>query len=189
MSIYTPYTYLIGWTTHNKWYYGCQYCNSKSKGVAHQSNLWSTYFTSSKSVKEFRKIYGDPDIIKIRKTFNTKEECLLWEEKVIDKMGAVMSDKWLNKQNRGKDFSSQDGKNLSEKHKNSISNGLKNYSKTDSHKNNLSESLKGNIPWNKGLKTGPQSEEQKLKYKNRIPWNKGKKGLQVAWNKGVKKES
>ena len=157
--------------------------------MAHPSNLWNTYFTSSKSVKEFIEIYGDPDIIKVRKTFNTKEECLLWEEKVIDKMDAVISDKWLNRQNGGKDFSSQDGRNLSEEHRNSISNALKNKPKTEEHRKNVSEGLKGNVPWNKGIKTGPQPQETKDKYKNRIPWNKGKKGLQVAWNKGVKKES
>jgi hypothetical protein len=56
-----------------------------------------------------------------------------------------------------------------------------------------------NLPWNKGLKTGPQSEETKKKksetLKNRYskkdhhakgksPWNKGKTGVQVPWNKG-----
>lgn len=55
------------------------------------------------------------------------------------------------------------------------------------------------LPWNKGLKTGPQSEETKKKksdtLKNRYskkdhhakgksPWNKGKTGVQVPWNKG-----
>ena len=44
----------------------------------------------------------------------------------------------------------------------------------------------GSIPWNKGIKTGPRSEEIKAKFKDRIPWNKGKKGVQVPWNKGIK---
>ena len=41
---------------------------------------------------------------------------------------------------------------------------------------------KGYIPWNKDKKCPQISEGQK----GRIPWNKGKKGLQVAWNKGIK---
>lgn len=58
-------------------------------------------------------------------------------------------------------------------------------------------------PWNKGIETGPQSEEVKEKksktlkerYKNqehhskgKDPWNKGKKGVQEAWNKGKEME-
>ena len=59
------------------------------------------------------------------------------------------------------------------------------------------------VAWNKGLKFGPLSEEEKLKrskalkkyysktthhLKGTEPWNKGKAGLQVAWNKGLKAE-
>ncbi len=59
------------------------------------------------------------------------------------------------------------------------------------------------VAWNRGLKTGPASEERKKKsseslkqfYTNNIhpragkePWNKGKKGKQVAWNKGIPAE-
>lgn len=36
-------------------------------------------------------------------------------------------------------------------------------------------------PWNKGLKTGPQPEVQKAKYKNRIPWNKGKRQDELSY--------
>ena len=56
------------------------------------------------------------------------------------------------------------------------------------------------VAWNKGLKTGPATEERKSKssqtlkkrYENAEhhnkgvdPWNKGKKGVQIAWNKGI----
>ena len=55
------------------------------------------------------------------------------------------------------------------------------------------------VAWNKGLKTGPATEERKNKSSQTLkkryeiiehhnkgvdPWNKGKKGVQVAWNKG-----
>ena len=78
----------------------------------------------------------------------------------------------------------------------------------------MSESRKGKEPWNKdmkgkqvawnkGLETGPQSEDSKKKksetlkkrYENQEhhskgqePWNKGKKGVQIAWNKGKEME-
>ena len=71
--------------------------------------------------------------------------------------------------------------------------------------------LVGNIPWNKGtkglqvawnkgIKTGPMSDEERAKRSRTMtekfltqehprkgvdPWNKGTKGLQVAWNKGI----
>ena len=78
----------------------------------------------------------------------------------------------------------------------------------------ISESSKGRIPWNKGLKgaqeawnkgikTGPMTDEEKekrsiaLKKRWKIhkhhaigkePWNKGLKGVQEAWNKGIEME-
>lgn len=35
--------------------------------------------------------------------------------------------------------------------------------KSEEHRRKISNTLKGNIPWNKGLKTGPKSKEQKQK--------------------------
>lgn len=58
------YSYLIGWTAHDKYYYGIQY-NKKSN----PSDLWSKYFTSSKHVAKFREIHGEPDLIEVRKMF------------------------------------------------------------------------------------------------------------------------
>lgn len=41
---------------------------------------------------------------------------------------------------------------------------------------------RGYTPWNKGKNLTPETIE---KMQGRIPWNKGKRGLQVAWNKGI----
>lgn len=92
---YIPYTYLIGWSFLDKWYYGCQYGNVSI--TANPKNLWDTYFTSSKSVKEYREKYGEPDVIQIRKTFNNSQECVNWENEVFKRLGVVNNDKWLNK--------------------------------------------------------------------------------------------
>ena len=92
MSIYQPYTYLIGWTHHNKWYYGVRYarnCNSQ--------DLWKTYFTSSNYVKKFRKEYGEPDVIQIRKIFDNKHRAFLWEQKVLRRLNVPFNIKMLNK--------------------------------------------------------------------------------------------
>jgi len=91
MNIYTPYTYLIGWSDQQKYYYGVRYKNN-----CNPSDLWVTYFTSSKHVKIFREHYGEPDIIEIRKTFVDKKTALLWEQKVLKKLKIKTNNKWLN---------------------------------------------------------------------------------------------
>ena len=91
MSIYKPYTYLIGWTNHNKWYYGVRYAKA-----CDPSDLWTTYFTSSKYVKAFRKKYGEPNVIQVRRVFEDKKKSMLWENKVLKRLKVVDDDKWLN---------------------------------------------------------------------------------------------
>lgn len=87
-----PYTYLIGWPDHNKWYYGVRYSKN-----CHPDDLWVTYFTSSGIVKDFVKEYGDPTHLEIRKLFNDKAEARLWENRVLTRLKVVTKDDWLNK--------------------------------------------------------------------------------------------
>jgi hypothetical protein len=93
MNIYshTPYTYLIGWSSLNKWYYGVRYSRK-----CHPDDLWSTYFTSSKKVDELRKTFGEPDVIQIRKTFNDVSKAIAWEEKVLRRLEVLKEERWLN---------------------------------------------------------------------------------------------
>ena len=91
MNDRTPYTYLIGWSNHNMFYYGLRH------GVGcHPDELWNTYFTSSKYVKEFVKTHGNPDIIDIRKTFKSKEKACIWEHKVLKRLNAKNRSDFLN---------------------------------------------------------------------------------------------
>lgn len=66
---FIPYTYLIGWTNINRWYYGVEY-GFKKIPCANPQNLWITYFTSSNIVAWHRKHFGEPDVICIRKIFD-----------------------------------------------------------------------------------------------------------------------
>ena len=86
-----PYTYLIGWSKFNKWYYGVQYGKN-----ANPKNLWVTYFTSSPIVSNFRLNFGEPDVIEIRKTFDNEISAQLWESKVLQKLDVLKDSKWLN---------------------------------------------------------------------------------------------
>jgi len=95
MTIYRshiPYTYLIGWSSHNKWYYGVRYAKN-----CNPSDLWKTYFTSSDYVTEFRKLHGEPDVIQIRKTFIDPHTAICWEDNVHRKMNVSNDSKWLNR--------------------------------------------------------------------------------------------
>lgn len=88
---YIPYTYAIGWSEIKKYYYGVQYGRK-----ANPSNLWTTYFTSSNVVKEYRKLYGEPDIIKVSKTFKEADDAINWEQGVLKKL---LSSKNPNREN------------------------------------------------------------------------------------------
>ncbi len=86
-----PYTYLIGWTSLNLWYYGVRYSVK-----AHPTDLWVTYFTSSKRVKQLREKYGEPDVIQIRKTFGDPHKAKDWEDKILRRMNTKFDSKWIN---------------------------------------------------------------------------------------------
>lgn len=87
-----PYTYLIGWSDHNTYYYGVRYAAN-----ANPSDLWVSYFTSSKYVKQFIKENGNPDIVQIRKTFSNTEKARIYEEKVLKRMNVIKDSRFLNK--------------------------------------------------------------------------------------------
>ena len=96
--MWSPYTYLIGWSKLNCWYYGSEY--GQVGKTANPKNLWTTYFTSSYIVKNFRKEYGEPDVIEVRRTFLTEESCKRWERRVLKKMNVMNSTKWLNQNDK-----------------------------------------------------------------------------------------
>lgn len=92
MNTYQPFTYLVGWSQLDRWYYGVRYAEGCSP-----SDLWDTYFTSSQTVKEFRVRHGEPDIVQVRRTFSDGRSAYEWEFKVISRMKMLWSDRWLNK--------------------------------------------------------------------------------------------
>ena len=90
-----PYTYLIGWTEHRKFYYGVRYGSG-----CHPSDLWKTYFTSSKKVKEHRELFGEPDVIQARKVFTRSEDARSWETRVLQRMKVVKREDFLNENDK-----------------------------------------------------------------------------------------
>ena len=119
MQTLVPFTYLVGWSKQQKFYYGVRYANN-----CHPNQLWTVYYTSSNYVKRFREIYGEPDIIQVRKTFRTKEDAIKWEHTVLKRLNVLKEDKWLNMAVGSKNRT--DGP-LTEIHKEHLSNSLRQY--------------------------------------------------------------
>ena len=88
-----PYTYLIRHIPTNSVYYGCRY----AKGCS-PDDLWKTYFTSSKYVKDLiNKDGADSFDVEIRRVFSSIEKCREWESKVLKKMDVVRRMDFINK--------------------------------------------------------------------------------------------
>lgn len=79
-SIY--YTYLITHKPSGQFYYGVRY----AKGC-HPDDLWNTYFTSSKYVKQLIESDGqDSFTAEVRRTFENVETAVDWESKVLSRI-------------------------------------------------------------------------------------------------------
>lgn len=143
MSIYSPYTYLIGWTKYNIWYYGVRF----AKGC-HPDDFWKTYFTSSKKVSMFRTEHGEPDVMGIRRIFKTGNQACIWEEKVLRRIG-IKDNKWLNANVAG---AIDPTKAIATKIKNNSTNKGRKFPNRKSYSEETKEKFKG-----------PKSEEHKEK--------------------------
>lgn len=86
-----PYTYLIKWTSTGAWYYGVRYAKH-----CHPGDLWTTYFTSSKYVKNYVQQHGQPDIIAIRRVFSSANNARQWEHQVLRRLHVTQRDDSLN---------------------------------------------------------------------------------------------
>ena len=160
------YTYLIRHKPTNRFYYGFRSANI----VAPEDDLWKKYFTSSPRVKELIDETGvDSFDVEIRRTFDTQEQAVAWETKVLRRMRVLENDQWINQNIAGyvipDDIARQ-----------KISDFHKDRPKTEEHKQKLRESQKGSKrPWaihnlpadvsgeNNGMYGKQHSEETKRK--------------------------
>jgi len=137
MSIYTPYTYLIGWSNLGEYYYGVRYAQD-----CHPNDFWNEYYTSSAKVAEYREVYGEPDVIQIRKTFDNREAAIAWEAKVLRRMKVIKEDHWINQ--AAWPAVDRRGTTHSEETKRKISEAKQGTTHSEETKRKMSESLKGN---------------------------------------------
>lgn len=124
----TPYTYLIGWSHLDRWYYGVRFANK----VAPEDDLWKVYFTSSKHVKAFRDEHGEPDVVQVRKVFADRTAACRHEMTVLRRLKVESSAMWINQKVPGNPWD-REGKHHSPE---SIA--------------KMSQKAKGRPAWNKG---------------------------------------
>lgn len=90
MTVY--FTYHIFHTITKKHYYGARW-----KPGCHPKDLWTSYFTSSKLVHQLIDEYGaDSFVVEIRRVFESKSECISWEQRVLKRLKVKRNDDWLN---------------------------------------------------------------------------------------------
>jgi hypothetical protein len=89
------YTFLVTHKTTGIRYYGSRTSNNKSK--IPEEDLWVKYFTSSKIVKALIEKEGKETFTpQIRKTFLSKDKCLLWEAKVLRRLKVHQNKNYFN---------------------------------------------------------------------------------------------
>lgn len=87
------YTYLIKCNPTNEFYYGVRYSRK-----ADSKELWKSYFTSSKVVKERISIFGkDAFTYSIRRVFTCSKKARIWEDKVLRRLKVIERPEFLNK--------------------------------------------------------------------------------------------
>lgn len=145
------YTYLIGWSKTNKWYYGVRYSEKST-----DDDLWKTYFTSSVYVREYREKFGEPDVIQIRKIFDDPKMAIKCEDRVIRKLRLFENENFLNKAYSGSIYYDKDVRTkMSEHAKKPRSNAFK-YARSNTMK----------LLWEQGVYDNRPSQTEEHRRKN-----------------------
>jgi hypothetical protein len=133
-----PYTYLVKHKLTGKAYYGSRCQNFTKCNRTPAEDLWHHYTTSSVNINNIIKEEGkDAFAYEIRRTFDTIEEMIDWETRVLKRLRVLENqDKWLNGNIAGyKILTAAGAKKISEAHKDKP--------KTEEHKKKLSAAQAG----------------------------------------------
>lgn len=87
-----PFTYYLFHRPTGRKYYGVRYAKN-----CHPRDLWTTYFSSSSRIKALIQEHGEASFdVEVRKTFETKDEAMRWENRVLQRLKVVTRSDWLN---------------------------------------------------------------------------------------------
>jgi len=184
-----PYTYLIKHRPSGKVYYGFRCANK----VEPHNDLWKNYFTSSPGVQKLIEETGvDSFDTEIRRVFETKEQAIAWETRVLHRCNVLYDDRWLNQnvagyivptdESRKKISDFHKDKHKSEEHKQNLSKAQKGKPKTNSKNQTLEYRALMSV-LKSGSGNGRYGKEVSEETRRKI--SEAKKGKQVAHNKGV----
>jgi hypothetical protein len=128
-----PYTYLIKHRPTGKVYYGVRSANR----VEPADDLWNHYFTSSPKIQQLIEETGkDSFDVEVRQVFDSKEQAVLWETRVLRKCKVLEDDRWINQNVAGYIVPTEESrKKISDYHKDKP--------KSDEHRQKLSAAQKG----------------------------------------------
>lgn len=89
------YTYYVYHKPTKQHYYGARWAKN-----CHPDDLWVTYFTSCRKIKQLIETYGtDSFEVDVRRVFASAVEARSWEHRVLKKIKAVSRKDWLNSSN------------------------------------------------------------------------------------------
>lgn len=184
-----PYTYLIKHRPTGQVYYGVRSANK----VAPHEDLWNTYYTSSPKVQQLIEETGKESFdVEVRKVFETKEQAVAWETKVLRRCKVLHDSRWLNQNIAGYIIPTEESnKKISDFHKGKP--------KSEDHRKNMSAAQKGKPKKSTAyqsqeyresmskLKSGPGNGRygKEVSEQTRQRISDAKKGKQVAHNKGI----
>lgn len=187
------YTYLVRCTVTGQKYYGVRYGEQCCP-----TQLWTTYFTSSKNVHSLIEQHGvDQFSVSIRKTFVDTEKARRWEHKVLRRLKVCSRTDWINqtdnvafeplygdtnpaRSQRTREFVSWFNKN----HRDYSQHHFKtnNPAKTQQHKEKLSETKSGKM-WVKNEHTSKMVNPEHVDYYLQRGYSRGKRCVKGR-NKG-----
>jgi hypothetical protein len=182
-----PYTYLIKHRPTGQVYYGVRSANK----VEPYEDLWNKYYTSSPKVQRLIEETGkDSFDVEVRRVFETKEQAVAWETKVLRRCKVLHDARWLNQNVAGYIIpTAESNKKISDFHKGKPKSELQKEKIRESNigKNKgkiaTAEHRRKNSDAHKGSKNGRYGKEVSEETRQRI--SDAKKGKQVAHNKGV----
>ena len=175
------YTYLIGWRSLDVWYYG--YRNRENP----DSDLWVEYFTSSKYVKQFRELHGEPDVVRVHRVLPDKVSAMEYEDRFLYRVKAVRSSRWLNRGRRGIEFRSPE--KFSEESKMKMSESAKEWRKNNRKPTTkrMSETARRQIERvNESGFRGEWTDERRQKISEKLIGNKSLTGLTNSEEQNLK---